>query len=33
MAELVAERTGRKFNFVKLDCAPVMGCINWLLEE
>ncbi len=33
MAELVAERTGRKFNFIKLDCAPVMGCINWLLED
>ncbi len=33
MAELVAERTGRKFSFIKLDCAPVMGCINWLLEE
>lgn len=33
MAELVAERTGRKFNFIKLDCAPVTGCVNWLLEE
>ena len=33
MAELVAEKTGRKFSFIKLDCAPVMGCINWLLEE
>ncbi len=33
MAELVAERTGRKFSFIKLDCAPVMGCINWLLED
>lgn len=33
MAEIVAERTGRKFNFIKLNCAPVMGCINWLLEK
>ena len=33
MAELVAQRTGRKFNFIKLDCAPVMGCVNWLLEK
>ena len=33
MAELVAERTGRKFNFIKLDCAPVSGCVYWLLEE
>ena len=32
MAQLVEERTGRKFNFIKLDCAPVMGCINWLME-
>lgn len=33
MAQLVAERTGRKFNFIKLDCAPVTGCVNWLLEN
>ena len=33
MAELVAQRTGKKFNFIKLDCAPVTGCINWLLEK
>ncbi len=33
MAELVAQRTGRKFNFIKLDCAPVTGCVNWLLEK
>lgn len=33
MAELVAEKTGRSFNFIKLNCAPVMGCINWLLEN
>ena len=32
MAQLVEERTGRKFNFTKLNCAPVMGCINWLME-
>ena len=33
MAELVAEKTGRKFNFIKLQCAPVTGCVNWLLED
>lgn len=33
MAELVAEKTGKKFNFIKLDCAPVTGCVNWLLED
>ncbi len=33
MAELVAEKTGRKFNFIKLSCAPVTGCVNWLLED
>lgn len=33
MAELVAQRTGRRFNFIKLDCAPVTGCVNWLLEK
>ncbi len=33
MAALVAERTGRKFNFIKLNCAPVTGCVNWLLED
>ena len=33
MAELVAQRTGRKFNFIKLDCAPVTGCVNWLLDK
>ena len=33
MAELVAQRTGRKFNFIKLGCAPVTGCVNWLLEK
>lgn len=33
MAEIVAERTGRKFNFIKLNCAPVTGCVNWLLEK
>ena len=33
MKELVSERTGRSFNFIKLNCAPVTGCINWLLED
>lgn len=32
MKELVAQRTGRSFNFIKLTSAPVTGCINWLLE-
>ncbi len=33
MAELVAEKTGKSFNFIKLDKAPVTGCVNWLLED
>ena len=33
MKELVSARTGRSFNFIKLACAPVTGCINWLLEN
>ena len=33
MAVLVEERTGRKFNFIKLNCAPVTGCVNWLMED
>ncbi|MGN0526079.1 MAG: BadF/BadG/BcrA/BcrD ATPase family protein [Acutalibacteraceae bacterium] len=33
MAELVTENTGKKVNFIKLRCAPVTGCINWLLED
>ena len=33
MAQLVEERTNKKFNFIKLQCAPVVGCINWLLED
>lgn len=33
MAQLVEERTNRRFNFIKLECAPVVGCINWLLED
>lgn len=33
MAQLVEERTNKKFNFIKLQCAPVAGCINWLLED
>ena len=33
MAALVTERTGKKLNFIKLDCAPVVGCVNWLLED
>lgn len=33
MAELVTENTGRNINFIKLSCAPVTGCVNWLLES
>ncbi len=33
MAQLVEQRTNKKFNFIKLQCAPVVGCINWLLED
>ena len=35
--KMLKERTeaisGRKFKFITLDVAPVMGCINWMLEE
>ena len=27
------ENSGRKLNFIKLNAAPVTGCINWLLEN
>ncbi len=33
MAELVSQRAGKTVNFIKLSCAPVTGCINWLLED
>lgn len=33
MAELVTKNTGKTVNFIKLQCAPVTGCINWLLED
>lgn len=26
-------KSGRKLNFIKLEAAPVTGCINWLLED
>ena len=26
-------KSGRKLNFIKLNAAPVTGCINWLLES
>ena len=26
-------KSGRKLNFIKLEAAPVTGCINWLLEN
>lgn len=33
MGDMIKERSGRKIKFVKLDKAPVTGCINWLLEK
>lgn len=33
MHSLVTERTGKKFEFIKLNAAPVTGCINWMLED
>lgn len=32
MGELVEEKSGRNIEFIKLNAAPVTGCINWLLE-
>ena len=29
----VAERSGRKFRFIKLAQPPVVGCVNWILQE
>ena len=33
LQELTAARAGRKFRFIKLQNAPVTGCVNWLLES
>lgn len=33
MGELVKEKSGREITFIKLNAAPVTGCINWLLEK
>lgn len=32
LGELATAQTGRTFRFTKLTCAPVWGCIHWLLE-
>lgn len=33
MGELIKEKSGRDVTFIKLNTAPVTGCINWLLED
>ncbi len=33
LSDKCAIKSGRKLNFIKLTNAPVMGCINWLLEN
>ena len=33
LQELTAAKAGRKFRFIKLQNAPVTGCVNWLLES
>ena len=31
--EKVAQYSDRRFAFLKLDVPPVMGCINWILQD
>ena len=33
LKEKCEAKSGRKLNFIKLEAAPVTGCINWLLED
>ena len=33
LKEKCEAKSGRKLNFIKLNAAPVTGCINWLLER
>ena len=33
MGEIIKERSGRNIKFIKLNAAPVTGCVNWLLED
>jgi RecA/RadA recombinase len=33
LKEKCEAKSGRKLNFIKLEAAPVTGCINWLLEK
>ena len=33
LKEKCEAKSGRKLNFIKLNAAPVTGCINWLLES
>ena len=33
LSEQAQSMSGRKINFIKLDKAPVTGCINWIFQE
>ena len=33
IAEKIAARSDRKFRFIKLAVPPVVGCINWIMQE
>ena len=33
LKQKAAQRSGRELDFHILDCPPVMGCINWILQE
>lgn len=33
LKEKISERTDKKFKFIKLDKAPVTGCVNWIFQD
>ena len=33
LAENAEAFSGRKIKFIKLDKAPVTGCVNWIFQE
>ena len=33
LIKMTEEISGKKLEFIKLQVAPVMGCINWMLED
>ncbi len=33
LKEVMASRSEKSFNYIKLDKKPVIGCINWIIEK